>query len=186
MRKFDFCIGNPGYQEFSDDGNKTFAAPVYDKFIDSAIQIADKVEMIHPARFLFNAGSTPKDWNEKMLSDTRFKVLHYEEDASKIFSNTDIKGGVAITYHDINKEFGPISIFTKYEELNSIVKKVRPIMDRNTLSDIIYTQCRFDLPALYACYPQYREIIGSGGKDKRFRNNIFDKIDAFTEIRIEK
>ena len=61
----------------------------YDKFLDSAFEIADKVEMIHPARFLFNAGSTPKAWNEKMLNDEHFKVLHYEENAAAIFRPTE-------------------------------------------------------------------------------------------------
>ena len=56
---FDFCLGNPPYnQEFdSQEGNKTYAAPVYNDFIDAAIEVADKVELIHPARFLFNAKS---------------------------------------------------------------------------------------------------------------------------------
>ena len=39
------------------------------------MRFADKVEMIHPARFLFNAGSTPKAWNEKMLNDSHFDSL---------------------------------------------------------------------------------------------------------------
>ena len=60
--KFDFIIGNPPYNEdFNNSGdNKTFAAPIYNKFIDAAYDISDRVELIHPARFLSNAGSTPK------------------------------------------------------------------------------------------------------------------------------
>lgn len=178
---FSFVIGNPPYnQEFSKEGNETFASPVYNEFMDAANEVADKVELIHPARFLFNAGSTPKVWNEKMLQDSHFKVLHYEEDATKIFPNTDIKGGVAITYHDNDKDFGPIGIFTKYEQLNTIVKKVLAIKGPLSLADIIYTQCRFDLTRLYEVHPEYKDIIGSNGKDRRFRNNIFDKIPSFT------
>ncbi len=44
--------------------------------------------MIHPARFLFNAGSTEGHGMKKMLNDPHFKVMHYEEDAS-VFANTD-------------------------------------------------------------------------------------------------
>ena len=51
--------------------------------MDGAFRVAAKVELVHPARFLFNAGSTPKAWNEKMLKDEHFKVLHYEEDGHK-------------------------------------------------------------------------------------------------------
>ena len=91
--KFDFAIGNPPYQGEPTGDQKRFAPPVYHLFLDEAYKIADKVEMIHPARFLFNAGSTPKAWNEKMLADEHLKVLHYEQDSSKMFSNTAITGG---------------------------------------------------------------------------------------------
>lgn len=122
--KFDFAIGNPPYQDNTIGDNDGFAPPVYDKFLDAACDIASKVELIHPARFLFNAGSTPKAWNEKMLNDSHFKVLDYESDCTKIFSNTDIKGGVAITYHDKSKEYVPIGIFVEFKEMNSILKRV--------------------------------------------------------------
>ncbi len=123
--KFDFCIGNPPYQDETLGDNKGFAPPVYNKFMDAACDIAEKVELIHPARFLFNAGSTPKAWNEKMLNDTHFTVLEYEQDCSKVFANTDIKGGVAITYRDESREFGPIGIFSEYSEMNGILHKVQ-------------------------------------------------------------
>ena len=99
--KFDFVIGNPPYQETQEG---TSDKPVYNDFMDAAYAVADRVELITPARFLFNAGKTPKVWNEKMLNDKHLKVLYYEQDSSKIFSNTDIKGGVAITYRDVDSD----------------------------------------------------------------------------------
>ncbi|MGY6766826.1 Eco57I restriction-modification methylase domain-containing protein [Ligilactobacillus salivarius] len=91
--KFDVVIGNPPYQEESIGDNKTFAPPVYHKFLDQSYKVGNIVEMIHPGRFLFNAGSTPKAWNKKMLSDRHLKVLYYEQNSAKVFANTDIKGG---------------------------------------------------------------------------------------------
>ncbi len=178
--KFDFCIGNPPYQDNTLGENETFAPPVYNKFLDAAYDIADKVEMIHPARFLNNAGSTPKDWNKKMLNDKHLKVLYYEQDSSKVFTNTDIKGGLSITYRDITKNYGAIDVFSPYNELRSINAKVQ---SNNTTSimNIIYTQNRFNLDKLYQVHPEYKSVIGSEGKDKRFRNNIFDKIPSFLE-----
>lgn len=120
--KWDFAIGNPPYME-STESESTRMPPVYNHFMDAAFNIAEKVEMITPARFLFNAGYTPKAWNEKMLNDPHFKVMEYETDASKVFANTDIKGGIAISYRDKSKEFGAIEIFTKYPALNSILTK---------------------------------------------------------------
>ena len=95
-KKFYAVIGNPPYQlsvTESDSGNKTYAPPIYHEFMDSAFAVSDKVELITPARFLFDAGSTPKAWNRKMLNDPHFKVMSYKADASNVFPNTDIKGG---------------------------------------------------------------------------------------------
>lgn len=45
----------------------------------------------------------------------------------------------------------------------------------------VYIQNKFDLEALYSDYPELKDSIGSDGKDKRFRNNIFDRIPLFSE-----
>lgn len=179
--KFDFAIGNPAYQEFKEDGNRTYSAPVYDKFIDAAYEIADCVEMIHPARFLFNAGSTPKAWNDKMLNDEHFKVLMYEENAEAIFPNTDIKGGVVITYHNPKKVFGSIKVFTKYPELNTIIQKAGPASPEDSITKIIFIQNRLDLPVLYSEHPKLKSKIGSDGRDSRLEKNIFEKLPIFYE-----
>lgn len=179
--KFDFVIGNPPYQDETIGDNKGYAPPVYHKFLENAYKIGDIVEMIHPARFLFNAGSTPKQWNEQMLQDPHLKVLYFEQDSSKVFSNTDIKGGVVITHHDNVKDYGAIKVFTPYVELNSIIHKAAPKDEISSLMSIIYIQNKFDLDALYVDYPKLKDNIGSDGKDKRFRNNIFDKITLFSE-----
>lgn len=178
--KFTAVVGNPPYQDETLGDNKGFAPPIYDKFIDASYRLSDKALLIHPARFLFNAGSTPKDWNQKMLNDEHLKVLYFEQDSSKVFSNTDIKGGIAITYHDNNESFGAIKIFTSFVELQTIMQKASP-SEHNSLMNIIYIQNKFDLDKLYSAHPEYRSVIGSDGKDKRFRNNIFDKVNLFTD-----
>lgn len=67
--KFDAVVGNPPYQE---EGESTRKSPIYHLFYDSAFSISNIVSMISPARFLFDAGQTPKAWNEKMLNDKHF------------------------------------------------------------------------------------------------------------------
>lgn len=183
---FDYIIGNPPYQEeFSSTENKTYAAPVYNSFMDAAYEIGEKVELIHPARFLFNAGSTPKAWNQKILNDEHFKVLHYEQDSSKVFVNTDIMGGVAITYHDSTQNFGNVGTFTPYSELNSIMKKITSSDKFESIMSQIYIQIRFNLEELYKAYPNAKNGIGSDGKDKRLEKNIFSKVpQPFTEKKV--
>lgn len=179
---FDFAIGNPPYQDNTKGDNDTYAPPIYDKFMDAAIKIAERVELIHPARFLFNAGSTPKAWNQKMLNDKHFKVLHYEEDASKVFSNTDIKGGVAITYYDDTISFGAIEIFTKYEELNSILEKVRRHPKYIGIDSIAVTSYAYHFTdRLYKDMPLLKGAL-SKGHEYDFKSNVFEKMgDAFND-----
>ncbi len=180
--KFDFIIGNPPYQEEQDGDNKTFSPPIYHKFMDECYKVADKVELITPARFLFNAGSTPKDWNKKMLSDPHFKISLYEQDSSKLFNGTDIKGGVCISYRDKDMNFGAIESFTPFVELNSIMKKAAPHDESDSLMSIVFIQNRFNLDELYKSYPDAIYSIGSEGKDKRLEKNIFTKVsEAFTD-----
>lgn len=182
--KFDFVIGNPPYQDETLGENKGYAPPIYHLFMDEAFKVADKAELIHPARFLFNAGSTPKAWNQKMLNDPHLKVLFHEQDGSKVFPNTDIKGGVAVTYRDTFKNFGAIQTFTAFPELNVILTKVSA-HPSDSLSTIIFTQTRFDLQKLYEDCPELKSIIGSDGKDRRFRNNIFEKVPVFYDEEVK-
>ncbi|MBQ6504663.1 MAG: Eco57I restriction-modification methylase domain-containing protein [Flexilinea sp.] len=91
MRIWDFACGNPAYQIENDNNDRK--EPVYHYFMEAAYQISNCAELITPGRFLFDAGQTPKAWNQKMLNSEHLKVLHYEPDGSVIFPNTDIKGG---------------------------------------------------------------------------------------------
>lgn len=131
--KFDFVIGNPPYQEETSN-ERDRKSPIYHYFINAAYQIADKVILIHPARFLFNAGQTPKDWNKKMLNDEHLMVIDYTGDSSKIFPNTNIMGGIAITYHDENKNFGAIGTFVSQEAFRSLLRKTRITFDKSIAS----------------------------------------------------
>ena len=162
---FDYVIGNPPYQEES-KGDKPASEQVYHYFVNSAYDVADHVELITPARFLFNAGGTPKDWNRKMLNDKHFKVLKYEIDSSAIFPTTSIKGGVCISYRDETKDFGAIGHFTAFHELNTILKKVQSKKETSIIT-IIFNQNKFNLDALFLDYPNLKNEISSNGKEKR-------------------
>lgn len=178
--KFDAIVGNPPYQIMA-TGDANGSDPIYHLFIDAACKLGEKVSFIHPARFLFNAGKTPKDWNEKMLNDEHYKVVQYWANSADVFPTVDIKGGVAVTYWDKNKTFEKIGTFTSYPELNGIKKKAAPTEEINSLMSIMYNQTNFDLDVLLKEHPDYIKGIGSEGKDRRLEKNIFDKIPLFTE-----
>ena len=122
--KFDVIVGNPPYQD-EQPGGRTATSPIYPYFMDEAFKLAKKVSLITPARFLFNAGLTNKNWNEKMLNDEHLKVVKYEARSNQIFPKTDIKGGIVVTYRDMDKTYEPIKVFTISPILNSILKKVQ-------------------------------------------------------------
>lgn len=178
--KFDAIVGNPPYQIMA-TGEANGSDPIYHLFIDAACKLGEKVSFIHPARFLFNAGKTPKDWNEKMLNDEHYKVVQYWANSGDVFPTVDIKGGVAVTYWDKNRTFEKIGTFTSYPELNGIKKKAAPTEEINSLMSIMYNQTNFDLDVLLKEHPDYIKGIGSEGKDRRLEKNIFDKIPLFTE-----
>lgn len=167
--KFDYIIGNPPYQEET-NSDSTRMPPIYNYFMDQSYKIANKVELITPARFLFNAGYTPKIWNEKMLNDPHFKVIHYEADSSKVFQNTDIKGGISISYRDNNKYYGEISIFTSYNELNLILSKVR-VKSKHYLNEITSPALSYKLSE-----KMIRENPNCIG---RLRTNAFENLSDF-------
>lgn len=177
--KFDFVIGNPPYQE-EQNGRML---PMYDKFMDEAYKIADIVELITPGRFLFNAGQTSSEWNKKMLSDPHFSILLYEESSGSFFSGVDIKGGVAISLHDNTKDFGAIGTFIVYEQLRSVMKKVRSCSTFKPLSDIIFTNSKYALDTMYKEHPDYKQYIKSDGKHSQIDSVAFAKVPIFVEAK---
>ena len=135
VMKFDFVIGNPPFQRESVGANAN-DTPVYHLLYDAALSIGNKVELITPARFLFNAGGTPQDWNERMLNDIHLKIHRFEQDGTKFFPYADITGGIVITYHDNQRVFKKIDVFTPFHELNSIREKTVSL-SKKSLCEII-------------------------------------------------
>lgn len=176
---FDFAIGNPPYQE--SNPKSTRQNPVYNLFMDEAFGVADCVEVITPARYLFDAGQTPKAWNEKMLNDEHFKVLHYEENSAAIFPSVEIKGGVAITIRDENKNYGKIGVFTKYDQLNGIIHAVVKDNFESMESIVSSRGCYRFTDSFFKDYPNAGDALKSG-TGNMVVSNIFTRVpEAFSD-----
>ena len=132
---FDFCVGNPPYQTSGTTNNK--AEAVYHHFYNAAEQVSDKYILISPARFLFNAGLTPKDWNKRMLNDEHLKVEKYYSDSGDVFANANINGGVAIVYRDSEQSFGAIEYYIPNDILRGISRRF-PKNETNSLATIVF------------------------------------------------
>ena len=164
--KFSAVVGNPPYQE-QVEGN-TRDNPIYNYFIDAAQQLSDIVSLVHPARFLFNAGQTPKEWNKKMLNDPHLSVIYYVQRSGEIFPNTDIKGGVCITLWDRKATHGGLrGGFVHMPELSNILKKVKD----GGFENIVFVNTA-----------PVRPLNPKRPKDKKIRTNAFTELpDLFLE-----
>lgn len=157
--KFKAIVGNPPYQI---EGESTRKTPIYNLFYDTAFELSSLVTFITPGRFLFKAGQTPMEWMEKMLSDTHFKVVDYFQKSSDVFPTVDIKGGVAIGLRNANKEFGEIGFFSGYEELRSILKKVKSKKEQNICKLISSRGMYKFTEKMFDDFPQAKDIQGKG------------------------
>ncbi len=176
IMKFDVIIGNPPYQEESVGDQKTMQPPVYHYFIDEAYKLSDIVELIHPARFLFDAGATPHSWNMKMLNDTHLKTIWYEENCKEVFPNQDIKAGIVCTYRNTKKDFGPIEIFTKYAELNTIIHKVKNKEGFSSMASIVVSRTAYRFTnVMHREHPEAESQL-SKGHAYDVSTNIFERL----------
>lgn len=180
--KFDVVIGNPPYQ-IDGKGERARKEPIYHFFIDSARELGNRSILITPGRFLFNAGQTPKRWNERILHDKHTKVLYYEINANKVFSNVGFKGGIAITYYDSIKEYPAIGTFTIFNELNNILHKVVKD-DFKSFNAILFGKSTYRFKKdLYDIYPELKGRV-SKGEERSISSNIFEKLpELFSNVR---
>ena len=176
IMKFDVIIGNPPYQDETVGEQESMQPPVYHYFIDEAYKLSDIVELIHPARFLFDAGATPHSWNMKMLNDTHLKTIWYEENGKNVFPNQDIKAGVVCTYHNKEIDFGAIEIFTKYPALNTIIHKVKNKGGFSSMSSIVVTRTAYRFTdIMHKEHPEAESQL-SKGHAYDVSTNIFERL----------
>lgn len=175
-KRFDVVIGNPPYQAEA-QGSGTRDTPIYHEFMDAAFEVSRQAIIITPARFLSNAGFTPKSWNAKMLADPHLRVAYFEPDSNRLFPGlTDpIKGGIAVTHRDSERIMGPIGFFAKSAELNAILHKV--LESGTTFIDVDVSSGR-----AYAftklMHDQHPEASAAMSSDAQFRvsTNAFDQL----------
>ncbi|WP_334137725.1 Eco57I restriction-modification methylase domain-containing protein [Corynebacterium variabile] len=174
-KKFDVVIGNPPYQDDLIGDNETKSPPIYDKFMDAAFDVAEQAVLITPARFLSNAGQTPKAWNMKTLSDKHLRVAHFEADSSKIFPGPQIDGGVVVTHRDVSRILGPIG---ENAHAPSAIKSIADTVRAQTtesLSSIITEHPSSWNRMVFTDHPELSDRIPKSS-GARLKTNTFERM----------
>lgn len=173
-KKFDVVIGNPPYQDDLIGDNQTKAPPIYHEFMDASFEISERTVLITPARFLSNAGQTPKSWNKKVLADEHLTVAIFEPSSATLFPGTDIDGGIVVTYRDATQAIGPIGNLAYMPEVESIISKVRAQGEASVSTIITEHPCKWS-PLVFAEHPNLRDRIPvSSGT--RLKTNTFARM----------
>lgn len=168
--KFDVIIGNPPYQVNTSNQGKQ-AKPIYQKFIQSAIELKPRViTMITPSRW-FTGGMGLSSFRSDMMKDRRIKEIHDFSNSKECFPGVSISGGVNFFLWE-NKYQGSCSFHShrgsdvdtfkcfldKYPVVirnaaaSSILEKVSNVMLENgikTLSEIVKPINNFDLSSSF-------------------------------------
>lgn len=183
LMKFNAIVGNPPYQEEINNNRKN---PIYHYFYQASFSISNLVTLISPARFLFNAGQTPTEWNIKMLNDEHFSVIDYFSNSRVVFPTAEIKGGVAVTLMDKSRKIGPIVHFTENPITKNIIEKIRK--KSNVFVDsIAYPKSIYNLESVI--YKDFPEYVGTftKGNELIIDASIFEKMPkVFSDCQVNK
>lgn len=135
--KIDAIIGNPPYQVM-DGGAQASAKPIYQLFIQQAMELNPKyISMITPSRW-FAGGKGLDDFRKAMLKDKRIKAIHDYPNASEVFPSIEIKGGV--NYFLWDKEYKGDCLIRTYENGVCVSALKRPLKENNTDVFIRYNE----------------------------------------------
>jgi len=133
----DAIIGNPPYQVM-DGGAQASAKPIYQLFIQQAMELNPKyISMITPSRW-FAGGKGLDDFRKAMLKDKRIKAIHDYPNASEVFPSIEIKGGV--NYFLWDKEYKGDCLIRTYENGVCVSALKRPLKENNADVFIRYNE----------------------------------------------
>lgn len=92
--KIDYVVGNPPYQKHT--SGKSCGTAIWTEFIDMAKSLDPKgIVMITPSRWFTGGQGVDKQWRQNWLNDYHIERVKHYENASEIFNDTEIAGGVS-------------------------------------------------------------------------------------------
>lgn len=111
--QFDVIIGNPPYQ-LNDGGYGTSAAPIYQLFVEKALELAPRYAVfVTPSRWMAGGKGLDK-YRERMLSDKRMRRLVDYPKLYEAFPGVKIRGGISYFLWDMEHD-GPCDVETVWD-----------------------------------------------------------------------
>lgn len=108
--QFDIIIGNPPYQ-LDDGGYGTSAAPIYNKFVERALDLDPRYAVfVTPSRW-FTGGKGLDKYRERLLGDKRIRNLVDYPKLYDAFPGVKIRGGISYFLWDRDYN-GPCTVQT--------------------------------------------------------------------------
>lgn len=109
--KFDFCIGNPPYQEESDgEISKNNAQKprtnIFQYFQEQADSICKETScLVYPAgRWIHQSGKGLKNFGKNQINDIHLAKLFYFPKSRDVFPTTDISDGISVVVKNKSKK----------------------------------------------------------------------------------
>ncbi|MGC8774716.1 MAG: Eco57I restriction-modification methylase domain-containing protein [Chlorobaculum sp.] len=111
--QFDVVIGNPPYQ-LSDGGYGTSAAPIYQMFVEKALELEPRYAVfVTPSRWMAGGKGLDK-YRERMLSDKRLRNIVDYPKLYEGFPGVKIRGGISYFLWD-REHNGPCEVQTIWD-----------------------------------------------------------------------
>lgn len=111
--QFDVIIGNPPYQ-LSDGGYGTSAAPIYQLFVEKALELDPRYAVfVTPSRWM-SGGKGLDKYRERMLSDRRMRRIVDYPKLYEAFPGVKIRGGISYFLWD-REHNGPCEVQTIWD-----------------------------------------------------------------------
>lgn len=111
--QFDVVIGNPPYQ-LDDGGYGTSAAPIYQLFVEKAIDLDPRYAVfVTPSRWM-SGGKGLDKYRERMLADKRIRIIVDYPKLYEGFPGVKIRGGISYFLWD-REHNGPCEVQTIWD-----------------------------------------------------------------------
>lgn len=189
--KFDFVIGNPPYQEETENISETNGQlrrkSIFQYFQIAADDLAKSgTALIYPAgRWIQRSGRGMRDFGLKQINDKRLAAIYYYPDAKDVFPSSDIADGVSIVIKRQDKQTSGFRyVFCQNGEEHEFAaanpgEDIMPLDPRHNIivEKIDAFSKKYNLPSLHdSIYPQ--KLFGI---ESDFVEKNPDKVELMTQ-----